>query len=102
MPAGGVNFAWISAASDGTLYGIDTTGTVHRRDAQTATRTVAATVTNGTRIAARSATEFYAIRASALSRRRAPPPGSTTRTSFRSSTPTATPTGQRCISPPSW
>lgn len=63
MPAGGVNFAWISAASDGTLYGIDTTGTVHRRDAQTATRTVAATVTNGTRIAARSATEFYAIRA---------------------------------------
>ena len=53
-----MNFAWISAASDGTLYGIDTTGTMHRRDAQTATRTVAATVTNGTRIAARSATEF--------------------------------------------
>ena len=61
MPAGGgITFVWISAASDGTLVAVDDGGDIYRRDAQTgAWRTLGGG--SYVRVAARSATEYWAL-----------------------------------------
>lgn len=57
MPANVGSFTWISAASDGTLMGVDPSGVVHRRDAQSGAWTTVAT--DASRVAVRNANEFY-------------------------------------------
>jgi len=60
MPAGVTRLAWIAAAADGTLLGIDMEGRVHQREAQTAAWTVVAS--NASRVAIRNRVEFYLLR----------------------------------------
>jgi Tectonin domain len=59
LPPGVTGFNWMSAASDGTLYAVDTTGNINRLDAQTGAWSVVGS--NAGHIAAQSGSVFYML-----------------------------------------